>query len=126
MQLGDVIRILRTSQNMTQKELAMNILDRGNLSKIEHNLLEPSYTNFHLLISKLGISADEFEYIRNEYSCNAKAKLMYEFFKLHYNTDQQQINILLSKCSNFKEDIEIQRIITILQAMQILGGRKWV
>ncbi|MDF7638929.1 helix-turn-helix transcriptional regulator [Lactobacillus sp. ESL0791] len=118
-QIGDTLRALRTSKHVTQKQLAEGILDRSDLSKIERNLIEPSYTSLNLLISRLGITGDEFEYICNDYSWSPKLKLMYDFFKLDYTTEQEKIVDFLKRCAAFDNDDDIKKISLVLQALQV-------
>lgn len=115
---GETIQQVRKSRGITQAELADNILNRTTLSKIENSLEEPSYENACRLIHRLGISQVEFDYIRNNYSFNAKQKVILDFFNIAFNSEDNKIDSLLKKCAAISNDNEINKISFILNAFR--------
>ena len=119
---GITIRKLRISRRITQQELANDLFDRSELSKIEHSELAVSYENEIELIKRLSLTPDEFEYISNNYTLSFKRRLLHRFFELEISTDTADnsiadIEALLQDCFLVENDGDIERIKTILEAL---------
>lgn len=93
------------------------------MSKIENSSEEPAYETAIKLISRLGITPNEFEYIKNKYSWNVKFEIIYSFNNLSFSTQKEEIDLVLKKCGPYQSDIEIRMIITILHAMKIIDEK---
>lgn len=115
---GETIQKIRKSRGITQAELSNNLFNRTTLSKIENSLEEPSYQNASRLIKRLGISQVEFDYIRNDYNFSPKEKIIFDFFKIAFNSESAKIDVLLKRCSKFPDDEEIKKISLILKAFK--------
>ncbi|RMC38102.1 XRE family transcriptional regulator [Lactobacillus sp. ESL0236] len=118
---GKTIHDLRISRNMTQQELADNLFDRSTISKIEHENLETSYENEVQLISRLGLTLNEFEYISNNYQFSTKNSLLSRFFDLEVSVEIDKVEALLQDCYLIKNDGDIKRIIRILKSILLLN-----
>ncbi|WEV38482.1 helix-turn-helix transcriptional regulator [Lactobacillus sp. ESL0680] len=118
---GEILRKTRKDIGITQMYLANKTIDRTTISKIESGMEEPYYENGVALIHNLGISMDEFEYIRRGYMWSSKEKLIYEFMMLSYSTQEDLINQLLVKLDLFDKDLDISRIKLILQAFKSIN-----
>lgn len=126
---GITIRKLRISRRITQQELANDLFDRSELSKIEHSELAVSYENEIELIKRLSLTPDEFEYISNNYTLSFKRRLLHRFFELEMSTDTANnsiadIEALLQDCFLVENDGDIERIKTILEALLLANKPK--
>lgn len=126
---GITIRKLRISRRITQQELANDLFDRSELSKIEHSELAVSYENEIELIKRLSLTPDEFEYISNNYTLSFKRRLLHRFFELKISTDTADnsiadIEALLQDCFLVENDGDIGRIKTILEALLLANKPK--
>lgn len=126
---GITIRKLRISRRITQQELANDLFDRSELSKIEHSELAVSYENEIELIKRLSLTPDEFEYISNNYTLSFKRRLLHRFFELEISTDTADnsiadIEALLQDCFLVENDGDIGRIKTILEALLLANKPK--
>lgn len=119
---GKTIHNLRTRRKMTQQELAQNLFDRSTISKIENNELSTTYENEIKLITRLGLTPNEFEYISNSYQVGTKNQLLYRFLNLDDNVDQEEINGLLQDCLFVKNDEDIKRIAIILKSLLLINN----
>ena len=119
---GKTIHNLRTRRKMTQQELAQNLFDRSTISKIENNELSTTYENEIKLITRLGLTPNEFEYISNSYQVGTKYQLLYCFLNLDDNVDQEEINGLLQDCLFVKNDEDIKRIAIILKSLLLINN----
>lgn len=126
---GITIRKLRISRRITQQELANDLFDRSELSKIEHSELTVSYENEIELIKRLSLTPDEFEYISNNYTLSFKRRLLHHFFELKISIDTADnsiadIEALLQDCFLVENDGDIGRIKTILEALLLANKPK--
>ena len=126
---GITIRKLRIYRRITQQELANDLFDRSELSKIEHSELAVSYENEIELIKRLSLTPDEFEYISNNYTLSFKRRLLHRFFELEISTDTADnsiadIEALLQDCFLVENDGDIERIKTILEALLLANKPK--
>lgn len=119
---GKTIHNLRTRRKMTQQELAQNLFDRSTISKIENNELSTTYENAIKIITRLGLTPNEFEYISNSYQVGTKDQLLYRFLNLDDNVDQEEINGLLQDCLFVKNDEDIKRIAIILKSLLLINN----
>lgn len=119
---GKTIHNLRTRRKMTQQELAQNLFDRSTISKIENNELSTTYENEIKLITRLGLTPNEFEYISNSYQVGTKDQLLYCFSNLDDNVDQEEINGLLQDCLFVKNDEDIKMIAIILKSLLLINN----
>ena len=118
---GKTIHNLRTRRKMTQQELAQDLFDRSTISKIENTELSTTYENEIKLITRLGLTPNEFEYISNSYQVGTKNQLLYRFLNLDGNVDQEEINGLLQDCLFVKNDEDIKRIAIILKSLLLVN-----
>ena len=119
---GKTIHNLRTRRKMIQQELAQDLFDRSTISKIENNELSTTYENEIKLITLLGLTPNEFEYISNSYQVGTKNQLLYRFLNLDDNVDQEEINGLLQDCLFVKNDEDIKRIAIILKSLLLVNN----
>lgn len=58
--LGETIKFIRTSKNISQKEVCLDQLSRSALVKIESNKTIPSALTLDFILLQLGIQQEEF------------------------------------------------------------------
>lgn len=59
---GTILKELRKNLNLSQEELCYGVCAVSTLSKIENNVQSPSRTVFNALLSKLGVSLDDYSF----------------------------------------------------------------
>ncbi|EIT3268046.1 helix-turn-helix transcriptional regulator, partial [Listeria innocua] len=126
---GYILKKIRTNKSLSQKYVSSGCIDRTSLSKIETNTIVPSIHTLIGLISKLDVSLDEFEYIRNNYQLSNKQKLLSEFLSLVSNFDIKSINQIINKCNinliNTPDDVLIKEIRSICIASTYLAKNEY-
>lgn len=87
--LGDIIRDLRTQQNMTQAELADGLCDRSQLSKIEKGQLYPGKFLSNALLERLGLRSNNFMFFVNKREFDfTELEYDYTLYNLHNEYDR--------------------------------------
>lgn len=117
---GKTIHNIRLTREMSQQELAKDLFDRSEISKIENAELSTTYENEIKLIKRLGLTPNEFEYISNGYHISAKNLLLHRFFNLAGSIDKNKINSLLTNCLLVKNDNDIKNISIILKSLLLV------
>jgi Rgg/GadR/MutR family transcriptional activator len=82
---GDVFKEIRIDRGYSQKYVAEGIMGQSAYSKVERNEIEPTFRKWLLILEKLNVSVEEFQYILNKQNLTEKEKLITEFFSLNYN-----------------------------------------
>lgn len=117
---GKTIHSMRVARKMSQQELAKDLFDRSEISKIENSELSTTYENEIKLINRLGLTPNEFEYISNGYHISAKNQLLHRFLNLAGSIDQNRVNSLLNDCLLVKNDNDIKNISIILRSLLLV------
>lgn len=117
---GKTIHNMRLAQKISQQELAKDLFDRSEISKIENAELSTTYENEIKLIKRLGLTPNEFEYICNGYHISTKSQLLHRFLNLAGSIDKNKINNLLNDCLLVKNDNDIKNISIILRSLLIV------
>ncbi|WEV70431.1 helix-turn-helix domain-containing protein [Lactobacillus sp. ESL0785] len=116
---GETLKQIRNSRNITQQQLAdNNLLNRSTISKIEHSTEEPAYEIAVRLIRTLGITPDEFSYIRNNYQLNAHDKIIYDILNIAYSTETNKIDKIIEQGTSLSSNPIITRLIPILKGFK--------
>lgn len=82
---GDVFKEIRIDRGYSQQYVAEGIMGQSAYSKVERNEIEPTFRKWLLILEKLNVSVEEFQYILNKQNLTEKEKLINEFFSLNYN-----------------------------------------
>lgn len=82
---GDIFKEIRIDRGYSQKYVAEGIMGQSAYSKVERNEIEPTFRKWLLILEKLNVSVEEFQYILNKQNLTEKEKLINEFFSLNYN-----------------------------------------
>ncbi|WP_339214014.1 helix-turn-helix transcriptional regulator [Solibacillus sp. FSL W8-0372] len=85
MNLGKDLKSIRKNKTYSQAEVASNIISQSTYSKFEAGIRDVDASIYLQLLQRLNISAEEFDYIRNDYNYGRKQKLIHSLFSLDYN-----------------------------------------
>ncbi len=61
--IGDTLKFIRKSKNLTQQETCTNALSRSNYQKIENNKIMPSMDRFIQILLNFNMTLEEFEFV---------------------------------------------------------------
>jgi len=117
---GDTLKLIRISKSLSQKELNNNLMSRTSISKIENNRQIPTYPKAIILISELGVTPNEFEYIRNGFKQSSKQEIIDDFIHLSNSTQHKALEQLFIRCNNLLskgQNDDIYRISLIIKAL---------
>lgn len=105
MKLGTLIKTIRTSQNVTQSELAKDIISRGKLADIEKNITPVNINEIVLLLKKLDFETEEIITILNSINKNISNYLQEELEYIYINKNKLPQNYL----KNFEKKIDKEK-----------------
>ncbi|WP_342577809.1 helix-turn-helix transcriptional regulator [Psychrobacillus sp. FSL K6-2843] len=118
--LGKLIKKIRTSKGFTQAEIAKSAhISQSNYSKFEVDAIEIRATSFMMILDKVGLDLEEFEFIKNGYSYSDKRKLLIKFFYAPYNSNLK-LKEIYNECElilNSRYDEDIKDIRTLCSAL---------
>lgn len=97
--IGTTIKNIRVGKNLTQKELSNGIITRTYLSKIENDLVNPSFDVIEKILLRLNMSLDEFIFVCNNKNISDKQKIMNTFLSISSNTETKKISYCLDICT---------------------------
>ncbi|EFS01871.1 DNA binding helix-turn helix protein, partial [Listeria seeligeri FSL S4-171] len=119
--IGDTIKYIRVNKQYSQKNVSTSIISRTSLSKIENNMLNPTFAKLIPIINNLDVDFDEFLYIQNNFKYSEKKIIINLFSNINFNTDIANLNHLLKLCATYLEkndgDTIINEIRLIAKAM---------
>ncbi|MBK1962921.1 Rgg/GadR/MutR family transcriptional regulator [Listeria ivanovii] len=123
--VGETIKEIRTSKNLTMESLCSETLSLSTIKRIENDTINTSFINLENILLKLNISFDEFTYIRNNYNLSTKKQLIFEFRELtSVSVDIEQIKKLISKYKTYLDDNsdnEINNYLKFLKALLVIN-----
>ncbi len=114
MNIGEKIKMLRTSKLMTQSELAGNEITRNMLSRIENGAAQPSLDTLRYLAKKLNVSpgfllaegGDEQIYLKHNEIRGIKTSYLMGDYRIcrdmclnSESTDDDEIRLILAECT---------------------------
>ncbi|MER1985882.1 MAG: helix-turn-helix transcriptional regulator [Solibacillus sp.] len=123
MNIGTTLQGIRKSRQLTQANIAENIMTQGAYSKIEKSQLSINLDQFIPLIIKMNINLQEFSYILNGYQLSEREILIKTFTSLEIaNTDhlQQMLKAVKDYLFNNPEDQYIHFLQVVYEAFIIL------
>lgn len=126
--IGETIKKIRTSKNLTRESLCSNMLSVTTLKRIEKDAINTSFYNLEYILQQLNISFDEFIFIRNNYQLPQKKQLIFEFRELtSISVDGEHIEALISKYKTYLQnfdDKEISNRLYFLKALLVINQTK--
>lgn len=96
---GNTIKQIRIGKNLTQKELSDGIITRTYLSKIENELVNPSFDVIEKILFRLNMTLDEFIFVCNEKKISSKHKILNSFFSISSNHELEKIQYCIKTCT---------------------------
>ena len=114
MNIGEKIRMLRTSKFMTQSELAGTEITRNMLSRIENGAAQPSLDTLRYIASKLNVSAgfllseekDEQMYLKHNEMNSIKTAYLTGDYRIcrdicinSSSNDDDEVELILAECT---------------------------
>ncbi|WEV36445.1 Rgg/GadR/MutR family transcriptional regulator [Lactobacillus sp. ESL0677] len=125
---GETLQKIRKSRNITQQQLASNTqINRSTISKIEHSAEEPAYELAVKLINNLGITQEEFSYIRNNYQLDTHDKIIYDFLNIAYSSETDKIDKIIEQIGQRNISISdpiMNILVTILQGLKAINANE--
>ncbi|MDQ8767748.1 helix-turn-helix transcriptional regulator, partial [Streptococcus ruminantium] len=79
---GTVLKEIRKSKGLSQREVCGDALSRTTLSKIENNKEYPTIAHFAHILRQLDMTYAEFDYICHAYQPSERSNLINKFEKL--------------------------------------------
>ncbi|HEM0178051.1 TPA: helix-turn-helix transcriptional regulator, partial [Listeria monocytogenes] len=70
--VGDTLKFIRKSKNLTQQEACTGALSRSNYQKIENNKIMPSMDRFIQLLLNFNMTLEEFEFVKRDFTPSPK------------------------------------------------------
>lgn len=94
--VGEKVKRLRISRNISQKVLCMGICSQSEISKIENNKIIASSYVLHQIANKLGVDSDYlYRNIRQNLNNSYIQELKFQFERVRRNRDYSEMNTLL-------------------------------
>ncbi|BBA93476.1 helix-turn-helix domain-containing protein [Streptococcus ruminantium] len=111
---GTVLKEIRKSKGLSQREVCGDALSRTTLSKIENNKEYPTIAHFAHILRQLDMTYAEFDYICHAYQPSERSNLINKFEKLggKYMTNGVLEEFLIAIQAYLKkyDDIRVQRM----------------
>ncbi|EAF6699981.1 Rgg/GadR/MutR family transcriptional regulator [Listeria monocytogenes] len=121
--LGETIKFIRTSKNISQKEVCLDQLSRSALVKIESNKTIPSALTLDFILLQLGIQQEEFSLIRNNFALNTRQTLLEKFNNINTSIRVKQWLALEQEMKDYlrkQSDTVIKEYLFIVKALIII------
>ncbi|EQB9225646.1 helix-turn-helix domain-containing protein [Listeria monocytogenes] len=77
--LGETIKFIRSSKNISQKEICLDTISRSALVKIESDKTIPSAKTLEFILDQLSIDQEEFALVRNNFQLSTRQQLLEKF-----------------------------------------------
>ncbi|USS91083.1 helix-turn-helix domain-containing protein [Fructilactobacillus carniphilus] len=120
-EFGKLLKYLRTSRQVTQSQLAHNLISRDTVVRIENKHQSPSFETGTEILEKLGISLSDFDKQRAAYNPNSFSELSQLFlYQLSSSGDHQtleRIKGLARKIYQKDENNTARNIMLAVEAM---------
>ncbi|TYV31013.1 helix-turn-helix domain-containing protein [Listeria monocytogenes] len=121
--IGETLKYIRTSKNLTQKDVYTNIVSRASYQNFESNKQTPNIAILYSLLHVLGMTIEEFFYIKNDKELDQRGELKYLYDQINNSLEQEKINTLIHKNYAYlknNHDFEIYDLTKCLEAITIL------
>ncbi|WP_155974123.1 helix-turn-helix domain-containing protein [Streptococcus ruminantium] len=111
---GTVLKEIRKSKGLSQREVCGDALSRTTLSKIENNREYPTIAHFAHILRQLDMTYAEFDYICHTYQPSERSSLINKFENLRGNFfTEKSSQTLLEQIEQYlkkHDDIRLQRM----------------
>ena len=95
--LGEVFKKFRESRHLTQKAVGGKEISVAQLSKFENGSSDITLSKFYLLLERIGITSQEFEYVANDYEFNHFYSLLDKIDEFYNNNNRYGLMKLLEE-----------------------------
>ena len=120
MGIGSTLKKIRLNRNMTQKQVAADIVGQGTYSRIEQDRLKIDVELFAKILQNLNISSNEFFYIHNNYTATEQQTIMQEFRDLVIVTPKS-LSVRLARLEKYLKEVPSSNLDNLYIAYQILS-----
>lgn len=96
--IGQTLKMLRKSRNLSQREVAQNVMDFSYYCRVENDKVNISFAKLTRLMEKLGISMEEFLFLNKESWRNEEEDLQKLILKAFYSNKIKTLEKLKSVC----------------------------
>lgn len=118
--IGDTLKFIRKSKNLTQQETCTNALSRSNYQKIENNKIMPSMDRFIQILLNFNMTLEEFEFVKRDFTPSPKENILYLYSKIITSSETDILLDVISKCDDYlanQNDIFISDIKASLEGI---------
>ncbi|MBC1545048.1 helix-turn-helix domain-containing protein [Listeria cossartiae] len=102
--VGDTLKFIRKSKNLTQQEACTDALSRSNYQKIENNKIMPSMDRFIQLLLNFNMTLEEFEFVKRNFMPSPKENILYLYSKIITSSETDILLNVISKCDAYLEN----------------------
>ncbi|MBC2128975.1 helix-turn-helix domain-containing protein [Listeria marthii] len=102
--VGDTLKFIRKSKNLTQQEACTDALSRSNYQKIENNKIMPSMDRFIQLLLNFNMTLEEFEFVKRDFMPSPKENILYLYSKIITSSETDILLNVISKCDVYLEN----------------------
>lgn len=102
--VGDTLKFIRKSKNLTQQEACTDALSRSNYQKIENNKIMPSMDRFIQLLLNFNMTLEEFEFVKRDFTPSPKENILYLYSKIITSSETDILLNVISKCDAYLEN----------------------
>lgn len=99
--VGDTLKFIRKSKNLTQQEACTGALSRSNYQKIENNKIMPSMDRFIQLLLNFNMTLEEFEFVKRDFTPSPKENILYLYSKIITSSETDILLNVISKCDEY-------------------------
>lgn len=89
MKVGYFFKQVRIERGLSQKYVSESIMSQSSYSKFENDLIEIPFSNFFLIIKRLGIAPEEFLFVHQGFQGTKEQQLINRFFNLSHNNGSE-------------------------------------
>lgn len=123
MELGKVLKNIRTNRGYSQLTASHKIISQGVYSKVESGTRDLDAVAFLKIANRMNLTPDEIEFISNGYDYNLKQQILNTFFKMSYN-NPQQLNDIKNRTMDYlkkEDDVELREVHLLCEALLIVS-----
>ncbi|EEO6238594.1 helix-turn-helix transcriptional regulator [Listeria monocytogenes] len=121
--IGQTLKYIRTSKNLTQKDVYTNLISRASYQNFESDKQTPNIAVLYNLLHVLGMTIEEFFYIKNDKKLDTRGELKYLYDQINTSLEKDKITTLIAKNYAYlknNNDYEIYDLTKCLEAVSTL------
>ncbi|EHM3340635.1 helix-turn-helix transcriptional regulator [Listeria monocytogenes] len=118
--IGQTLKYIRTSKNLTQKDVYTNLISRASYQNFESDKQTPNIAVLYNLLHVLGMTIEEFFYIKNDKKLDTRGELKYLYDQINTSLEKDKISTLIAKNYAYlknNNDYEIYDLTKCLEAV---------